>query len=101
MFWELLDEILNAVLFLLIGLEVVVLSLSGSYLLAGLLLIPVVLLARFVAVGLPVTVMRRFREFSPRAIRVMTWGGLRGGISVALALSVPKGSDSIAPSEER
>jgi CPA1 family monovalent cation:H+ antiporter len=93
MFWELLDEILNAVLFVLIGLEVVVLSLSGRTLLVGLILIPVVLLARFVSVGLPVTAMRPFRDFSPGAVRVMTWGGLRGGISVALALSLPAGSE--------
>lgn len=93
MFWELIDEILNAVLFVMIGLEVVVLTLSGAYLLAGVLAIPIVLLARFVAVGLPVSIMRPFREFSPRAVRILTWGGLRGGISVALALSLPTGPE--------
>ena len=51
--------------------------------------IPIVLLARFITVGIPITVMRRFRSFSPRAIQILTWGGLRGGISVALALSLP------------
>ncbi|NIP73440.1 MAG: sodium:proton antiporter [Gammaproteobacteria bacterium] len=90
-FWELVDEILNAVLFVMIGLEVLVLSLAGQYLLAGVLVIPVVLLARWLAVGVPVTFMRVFRDFSPGAVRVLTWGGLRGGISVALALSVPAG----------
>ena len=88
-FWELVDEILNAVLFVLIGLEVLVLTLSGRYLLAGLIAIPLVLLARLVTVGVPVTILRLFRRFSPRAVRVLTWGGLRGGISVALALSLP------------
>ncbi len=92
-FWELMDEILNAVLFLLIGLEVLVLATKGSYLIAGLAMIPVVLLARFISVGLPVTFMRRIRDFSPDAVKIMTWGGLRGGISVALALSIPSSSE--------
>ncbi len=92
-FWELIDEVLNAVLFVLIGLEVLVLVLTKAYLLAGLLLIPLVLLARFIAVGIPVTVLRPFRDFDPGAIRIMTWGGLRGGISVALALSLPPGPE--------
>jgi CPA1 family monovalent cation:H+ antiporter len=88
-FWELIDEVLNAVLFVLIGLEVLTLVYDQKYLLAGLLSIPVVLLARFITVGAPITIMRRFRNFSPRAIQILTWGGLRGGISVALALSLP------------
>jgi CPA1 family monovalent cation:H+ antiporter len=90
-FWELMDEILNAVLFLLIGFELLVLTINGSYLIAGLIMVPVVLLARFISVSLPVTFMRPIRRFSPHAIKIMTWGGLRGGISVALALSVPIG----------
>jgi CPA1 family monovalent cation:H+ antiporter len=90
-FWELVDEILNAVLFVLIGLEVVILTFTWNYLAAGILAIPVVLFARFVSVGLPVTLMRPFRNFSPHVIKILTWGGLRGGISVALALSLPSG----------
>jgi CPA1 family monovalent cation:H+ antiporter len=92
-FWELIDEILNAVLFLLIGLEILVLTVKGNYLIAGLIMIPVVLLARFISVGVPVTFMRRVRDFSPHAVKIMTWGGLRGGISVALALSIPNGPE--------
>ena len=92
-FWELMDEILNAVLFLLIGLEILVLTIKGNYLIAGLIMIPVVLFARFISVGIPVTFMRRIRDFSPHAVKIMTWGGLRGGISVALALSLPNGPE--------
>ena len=91
-FWELVDEILNAVLFVLLGLEVLVLTFRGETLVAGLLTIPIVLLARWASVGLPVLVLKRWRRFTPGAITVMTWGGLRGGISVALALSLPAGS---------
>ncbi len=90
-FWELTDEILNAVLFVLIGLELVILSLDEKYLLAGLLAIPLVLTARLISVALPIGIMRRFRSFSPGVVSILTWGGLRGGISVALALSLPSG----------
>ena len=92
-FWELIDEILNAVLFVLIGLEVLVLSLEMEYLLAALGIIPMVLLARYTSVSLPLSVLKKFRRFSPNAVEVLTWGGLRGGISVALALSLPMGSE--------
>ncbi|MBE9515530.1 MAG: sodium:proton antiporter [Proteobacteria bacterium] len=88
-FWELIDEMLNAILFLLIGLEIMVVNLSGDFLIIGLIAIGVVLLARFISVVIPITVMKSFRNFSPGAVRLLTWGGLRGGISVALALSLP------------
>ncbi|WP_437550797.1 sodium:proton antiporter [Sorangium sp. So ce367] len=88
-FWELMDEILNAVLFVLIGLELLIVAFDAQSLLAGLLAFPVVLLARFIAVALPVSLMKRRRVFTPGAIRILTWGGLRGGVSVALALSIP------------
>jgi CPA1 family monovalent cation:H+ antiporter len=83
------DEVLNAVLFVLIGLEVLVLAFRGEYLIAGLLAIPLVLLARLVAVGLPIGILRRFRRFAPGVVTILTWGGLRGGVSIALALSLP------------
>ena len=92
-FWELLDEILNAVLFVLMGLEVLILSLKEEYLLAALVIIPLVLVARLISISLPIMVLRYFREFSPRVIEMMTWGGLRGGISIALALSLPLGAE--------
>jgi CPA1 family monovalent cation:H+ antiporter len=90
-FWELVDEILNAVLFVLIGLEVLALTFRAQRLLASAAMIPAVLLARFLAVGLPMSVLRRFREYSPHAVKILTWAGVRGGISVALALSLPSG----------
>jgi CPA1 family monovalent cation:H+ antiporter len=92
-FWELVDETLNAVLFVLIGIELIVVTFTGASLSAALLLVPVALLARFVAVGMPFWVMRRWVAFTPRAVEVLTWGGIRGGISVALALSLPQGPE--------
>ncbi len=93
LFWELVDEIFNTVLFVLIGLELLILELSGASLTAGLIAIPMVLLARFVCVGAPVRLLEFHRSFTPGAIRILTWGGLRGGISVALALSIPAGPE--------
>jgi len=89
-FWSLTDEILNAVLFLLIGFEVVVLAVSGPVLWLMALSVPAVLFARFVAVAGPLSVLRLRETFTRGAIPVLTWGGLRGGISVALALSLPE-----------
>jgi len=93
-FWELVDEILNAVLFLIIGLEMMVLDFSPAVWAAGLVLALVVLACRLISVGMPVSLLRRTgREFHPHAIKILTWGGLRGGISVALALSIPAGPE--------
>lgn len=88
-FWELVDEILNALLFLLIGLEVLIIPFTRALLISGLLAILITLFARWASVGGAVVVMRKFRSFSRGAVKILTWGGLRGGISVALALSIP------------
>lgn len=92
-FWELIDEILNAVLFLLIGLEVVRLEVTPHLVGAAVLMIPMVLLARWVSVAVPLLAFREFRRRSRGAVVLLTWGGLRGGISVALALSMPPGPE--------
>ncbi len=90
-FWSLIDEILNSVLFLLIGLEVVAIAIEVSFLIAGLVSIALVLFARAVAVGLPMAVLARFLPFTRGAFPMLVWGGLRGGISIALALTLPDG----------
>ncbi len=94
-FWELMDEILNAVLFVLIGLELLIVPFNVQLLVAGLVAFPAVILARFAAVALPLTLMKRRRVFTPGAVRILTWGGLRGGVSVALALSIPAQLDGV------
>ncbi len=90
-FWKLIDEILNAVLFLLIGVEVFAIAFDFEYLTAGVAAIALALVARLAAVAVPVLMLRPFRGFSAGVIPIMTWGGLKGGISVALALSLPDG----------
>jgi len=87
-FWELIDEILNAVLFLLIGFEILVIKVNPTILVIGGIAILIVLLARFISVIVPVTFLSRIVKFEPHAVTILTWGGLRGGISVALALSL-------------
>jgi CPA1 family monovalent cation:H+ antiporter len=90
-FWKLIDEILNAVLFLMIGFEVFAIAFEASFLVTGLMAIVLALIARLAAVAIPVLLLKPFRQFSAGVIPIMTWGGLKGGISVALALSLPDG----------
>ncbi len=90
-FWSLIDEILNSVLFLLIGLEVVAIATDVGHLLVGVVSIGLVLAARAASVGLPMLLMSRFSPFTKGAFPILVWGGLRGGISIALALSLPEG----------
>lgn len=96
MFWELIDEILNAVLFVLIGLEVLLIDFSVPLLVGGIVAIVVTLVARWLTVGVPVLALQKHFDLPPGSSRVLTWAGLRGGISVALALSLPEVSESPA-----
>jgi len=88
--WSFLDQALNGVLFLLVGLEVVAtLSLQPAHLLAAALLLVLVLGARLISVAVPIGILHTRMRFDPGLIKILTWGGLKGGISVALALSLP------------
>jgi CPA1 family monovalent cation:H+ antiporter len=93
-FWELVDGILNALLFVLIGIEVLTLSFSLDFFNAGLCAVLIVLLARWLSVFIPIKILSRWSNYERGTCIIMTWGGLRGGIPVALALSLP-------PSRER
>jgi CPA1 family monovalent cation:H+ antiporter len=90
-FWKMIDEILNAVLFLMIGFEVFAVAFDVGLLISGALAIGLALLARLSSVAVPVLMLKPFRTFSKGVIPIMTWGGLKGGISIALALSLPSG----------
>lgn len=87
-FWELIDILLNAILFVLIGMELLVLVFEGKYILAGVLAIPIVLICRYISLFLPIHLFKKKLEFVPKTNLIMTWGGLRGGISIALALGL-------------
>lgn len=87
-FWELVDEILNAILFLLIGLEMLIIKIDMTILLIGSISVMVVLAARWLAVFIPIRILKFRITFERNAIAILTWGGLRGGLSVALALSL-------------
>ena len=87
-FWELVDVLLNTILFVMIGMEILVLTFDGKYILAGVLAIPMLLFARYLSLMLPIKFFAKKLDFIPNTNLIMTWGGLRGGISIALALSL-------------
>ena len=87
-FWELIDVLLNTILFVMIGMEILVLAYEGKFFLAGLIAIPSLLLARYISLMLPIKLYAKKLDFVPNTNLIMTWGGLRGGISIALALSL-------------
>ena len=87
-FWELIDVLLNTILFVLIGMEMLILTFEGSYILAGVLAVPIVLSCRYASLWLPIKFFSKRLDFVPNTNLIMTWGGLRGGISIALALTL-------------
>lgn len=87
-FWELVDVLLNAVLFIMIGMEMLVLTFELNFIIAGLIAVPLVLLSRYLSLWLPIKFYAKKLQFIPNTNLIMTWGGLRGGISIALALSL-------------
>jgi CPA1 family monovalent cation:H+ antiporter len=90
-FWHLLDETLNAILFILIGLEIITIAegFKLSYLIVSVLTILIVVIARWIGVTVPITILSIWKKFEKRTALIITWGGLRGGLSVALALNLP------------
>ena len=87
-FWELIDVLLNTLLFVLIGMEILVLTYDDEFIIAGLLAIPIVLLSRYISLWAPIKIFQGKLGFVRNTNLIMTWGGLRGGISIALALSL-------------
>lgn len=90
-FWELMDQFLNALLFLLIGLALVLLDLAWRDWILLVIAVPLCLAARFISVSVPFMAFRRFRTYNRFTIRILTWGGLRGGLAMAMALALPSG----------
>ncbi|WP_298265333.1 sodium:proton antiporter [uncultured Lutibacter sp.] len=87
-FWELIDILLNTILFVMIGMEILILTYNHQYILAGIFCVPTLLLARYLSLMLPIKLFAKKLDFVPNTNLIMTWGGLRGGISIALALSL-------------
>ena len=90
-FWELMDQFLNALLFLLIGLALVLLDLDWRDWILLVIAVPLCLAARFISVSLPYVAFRKFRNYNTFSVRILTWGGLRGGLAMAMALALPSG----------
>ncbi|MCQ9122555.1 cation:proton antiporter [Rodentibacter caecimuris] len=94
-FWEMIDHFLNSLLFILIGLAILLIHVSWQGLILIALAIPICLVCRYISVWLPFQVMKRYRKYNPYTLRVLTWGALRGGLALAMALSIPMGQSYI------
>ena len=95
-FWHATDSFLNALLFLIIGMLIVTIPLSWEIIGLGVLMIPVVLLARFISVGSPFLVFKRYRQYDKHSVKILTWGGLRGGLALAMAAAIPSNEFFVA-----
>ncbi|MEK7435119.1 MAG: sodium:proton antiporter [Cyanobacteriota bacterium] len=92
-FWEIIDELLNFMLFALIGLQLLNINFSLEYIIISLCVIPIALISRFISIFIPVSILKLIQNIIPNTSKIMTWGGLRGGLSIALALSLPNGDE--------
>ena len=90
-FWEMIDHFLNSLLFILIGLAILLIHVSWQGLILIALAIPICLVCRYISVWMPFQVMKRYRKYNPYTLSVLTWGALRGGLALAMALSIPMG----------
>lgn len=95
-FWELIDDFLNAILFVLIGLQIVIISFSAVFIFIGILAIVLLLISRYLSLSIPILFLKDKKLFNNRTALIMTWGGLRGGLSVALTLSLPESPYKVA-----
>lgn len=98
-FWHATDSFLNALLFLIIGMLIVTMPLTLAEIGLGLLMVPVVLFARFISVGAPFVLFKQFRHYDKHTVKILTWGGLRGGLALAMAAAIPRGEVVIAGSD--
>lgn len=89
-FWHATDSFLNALLFLIIGMLIVTMPLTLAEIGLGLLMVPVVLFARFISVGIPFVFFKKFRKYDRHSVKILTWGGLRGGLALAMAAAIPR-----------
>ena len=90
-FWELIEELINILLFLLLGLELLLVPLSGHNLMIAMIMIPGVLIARLITVAIPMAAFKKYKIYPPKIVAILTWGGLRGALALSMALSLPNG----------
>ena len=98
-FWHATDSFLNALLFLIIGMLIVTMPVTMGEIGLGLVMIPAILLARFISVGAPFVIFKRFKNYDKHSVKILTWGGLRGGLALAMAAAIPRDQVFISGSD--
>ena len=98
-FWHATDSFLNALLFLIIGMLIVTMPVTMGEIGLGLVMIPAILLARFISVGTPFVIFKRFKNYDKHSVKILTWGGLRGGLALAMAAAIPRDQVFISGSD--